>query len=52
MNDDNRNKELMEGVVTARICECCGHHEIGMMTQDGKYVRLRPGMKITIIEQK
>ena len=52
MNDDDRNKELMEGVVTARTCECCGHHEIGMMTQDGKYVRLKPGMKITITEQK
>ena len=52
MNDDDRNKESMEGVVTAHTCECCGHHEIGMMTQDGKYVRLRPGMKITITEQK
>jgi len=51
MNDDNRNKELMEGVVTTRICECCGHHEIGVMAQDGKYIRLRPGMKITITEQ-
>jgi hypothetical protein len=52
MNGNDRNKESMEGVVTARTCECCGHHEIGMMTQDGKYVRLRPGMKITITEQK
>jgi hypothetical protein len=52
MNDDDGNKELVEGVVTARTCECCGHHEIGMMTQDGKYIRLKPGMKIAITEQK
>ena len=52
MDDKDRRKELIEGVVTARICECCGHHEIGMMTQDGKYLRLKSGMKITITEHK
>ena len=50
-NNDNR-KESMEGIVTARTCDCCGHHEIGMMTQDGEYIRLRPGMKIMITEPK
>jgi hypothetical protein len=52
MDDKDCHKESMEGIVTARACDCCGHHEIGMMTQDGKYVRLKPGMKITITGQK
>jgi dihydrodipicolinate reductase len=52
MDDKDDRKESMEGIVTARTCNCCGHHEIGMMTQDGEYVRLKPGMKISIIEQK
>jgi hypothetical protein len=52
MDDKDNHKESTEGIVTARTCDCCGHHEIGMMTQDGKYVRLRPGMKIMITEQK
>lgn len=49
-NDDRRKST--EGIVTARTCDCCGHHEIGIMTQDGEYIRLRPGMKIIITEQK
>ena len=52
MDHKDNLKESMEGIVTARICDCCGHHEIGLMTQDGKYVRLKTGMKITITEQK
>ena len=52
MTEEDNRKESMEGIVTARTCDCCGHHEIGMMTQYGKYVRLRPGMKITIVEDK
>lgn len=52
MDDKDNHKESLEGIVTARTCDCCGHHEIGMMTQDGKYVRLKPGMKISIIDQK
>jgi len=52
MDDKDNPKEPMEGTVTARTCDCCGHHEIGMMTQDGKYVRLEPGMKIMIIKKK
>jgi hypothetical protein len=52
MDNKNGRKETIEGIVTARTCECCGHREIGMMTQDGEYIRLSPGMKITINEQK
>ena len=52
MTEKDNHKESTEGIVTARTCDCCGHHEIGMVTQDGTYIRLRPGMKITITEQK
>lgn len=52
MDNKDSRKESMEGVVTARKCDCCGHHEIGMLTQDGMYVRLKPGMKIKITEKK
>jgi len=44
----NDPKEI-KGVVTARKCDCCGHHEIGIITQSGKYVPLRPGMTVNII---
>ncbi len=36
------------GTVTARKCECCGHHEIGVVDESGEYRSLRPGIKITI----
>jgi len=52
MDKKDNHKKSMEGIVTARTCDCCGHHEIGMVTQDGAYVRLKPGMKITITEQR
>ena len=32
MDNKDDHKESMEGIVTARTCDCCGHHEIGMMT--------------------
>jgi len=46
VKDDH--KESIEGVVTARKCDCCGHHEIGITTQTGEYISLKPGMKIQI----
>jgi dihydrodipicolinate reductase len=52
MCEKDSQKELIEGIVTVRACECCGHHEIGMMTQNGEYIRLKPGMKITIVVEK
>ncbi len=36
--------------VTARKCECCGHHEIGITTESGDYIQLKPGMVIEILE--
>ena len=44
-------KDTIEGVVTARKCECCGHHEIGVVTDEGEYVALKPGMRIVVIHQ-
>ena len=38
-----------EGVVTARKCDCCGHHEIGIVTADGEYIPLKPGMAVRIV---
>jgi len=40
--------ESSAGTVTARKCECCGHHEIGIVDESGDYRSLRPGTKITI----
>ena len=45
-------KKRIKGIVTARRCECCGHHEIGITTDSGKYISLRPGMIIEILEQR
>lgn len=39
-----------EGLVTARPCGCCGHHEIGIVTPSGVYIPLRPGMWVRIVE--
>ncbi len=44
-------KKRIKGIVTARQCECCGHHEIGITTDSRKYISLRPGMMIEIVEQ-
>ena len=43
--------ETVEGVVTANKCECCGHHEIGVITDEGEYVALKPGMRVTVASQ-
>ncbi len=52
MNDKNSREVDIEGIITARTCDCCGHHEIGMVTQNGEYIRLKPGMKIRIVVEK
>ena len=41
-------KVSIKGIVTARKCNCCGHHEIGVTTRAGEYISLKPGMKIQI----
>lgn len=39
-----------DGVVITRKCECCGHHEIGVVDTKGEYNSLKPGTKIKIIK--
>jgi len=36
------------GTVTAETCKCCGHHEIGIVTESGEYIKLELGTKVTI----
>jgi hypothetical protein len=52
MSDKEGQEVCITGIVTSRTCDCCGHHEIGMTTHNGEYIRLKPGMKITIIAEK
>ena len=44
--------ETVEGVVTPRPCDCCGHHEVGVVTPAGDYIPLRPGMQVRILSQE
>jgi hypothetical protein len=37
-----------EGWVTARKCACCGHHEIGIETDEGEFVPVRLGTKVKV----
>jgi hypothetical protein len=40
----------IKGVVVARKCKYCQHHEIGIKTKKG-YLPLRPGMKLEVIKE-
>jgi hypothetical protein len=40
--------EHASGRVTARRCPCCGHHEIGLETENGNYFPLKPGTRIRL----
>ena len=42
--------ETIQGVVSARKCDCCGHHEMGIVRESGEYVALKPGMVVAIIQ--
>jgi hypothetical protein len=44
-----KKKKSITGVVRARHCEICGHHEIGIITKEGDYLPLKPGMRIEVI---
>lgn len=43
----NSDKDL-KGIVSARKCLTCGHHEIGLTAEDGTFIALTPGMKASI----
>jgi hypothetical protein len=42
-----KDKEF-KGIVIAETCKCCGHHEIGIKTDAGEFVKLEIGAKVTI----
>jgi len=44
----NQKDKIIAGIVTARKCDCCGHHEIGVTTTGGQYIPLKPGMAVEI----
>lgn len=39
----------LSGVVTSRKCPVCGHHEVGLTTQNGDFYPLRPGVRVQIV---
>jgi hypothetical protein len=43
-------RSTIYGVVKARTCKHCGHHEMGIIMKSKKYLPLKPGMKIMILE--
>ncbi|MBW2616904.1 MAG: hypothetical protein JRD02_12120, partial [Deltaproteobacteria bacterium] len=44
-------KEMpLTGIVTAKKCPSCGHHEVGVTTQDGAFHPLSPGTRIQVLE--
>ena len=45
----DNHKKAIQGIVTARKCGCCGHHEMGITSQNGKYIPFKPGMLVKII---
>ncbi len=38
------------GIVTARPCPRCGHHEVGYVTRDGAFHPLKPGTTIEVLD--
>lgn len=47
-----KKERLIKGVVTARKCGSCGHHEIGIITEKGDYLPLKPGTRIMLLEDR
>ena len=45
-----RISKSVRGKVKARKCKHCGHHEVGIVTKAGKFIALKPGDKITLVE--
>lgn len=46
---ESRDSGAIQGVVTARKCGCCGHHEIGLTTDKGEFIPLKPGTPVRIL---
>ncbi len=39
------------GTVTARNCPTCGHHEIGLISENGIFHPLKPGTRVVIMDE-
>lgn len=47
-----RKENKIRGIVTAQQCKHCGHHEIGITTEEGRFLSLKPGMKVQIVPKR
>ena len=47
-----KRRSPIKGVVISRKCGSCGHHEIGIITRAGKFLALKPGMKIAVLQEE
>ncbi len=45
---DPTRKRPLRGVIKARKCAACGHHEMGIITEEGDYLPLKPGMRVEV----
>jgi hypothetical protein len=45
-----RSLKSVSGKVKARTCRHCGHHEVGIVTKDGKFIPLKQGDKVVLFE--
>lgn len=43
-----KKSKTKKGKVVARDCECCGHHEMGIIDATGKFIPLKSGMVVEI----
>jgi len=47
---DKKNTMPVIGVIKARECPLCGHHEVGVVTVNGDFYPLRPGTCIQVLD--
>jgi len=46
----NRKETPFSGTVTARNCPTCGHHEIGLVSENGVFRPLKTGTRVLIMD--
>jgi hypothetical protein len=47
----NNKREPFSGTITARNCPTCGHHEIGLVSEDGVFRPLKTGTRVIIMDE-
>ena len=47
----NRKEISISGTVTARNCPTCGHHEIGLVSENGVFHPLKTGTRVLIMDE-